>query len=86
MTPTEQLKAFARGKTHGGYIFAAVCNDGELLCESCVRSNYRLVLRATNFPTKAVGDWQVVGLTNSGESEEQENCVHCGKLLWEVQS
>jgi len=78
------VRALARGRVHAGYGWAAVCSDGELLCETCVRSNYRLVLRATLKPCAASYEWQIVGLTNSGESETSAHCAHCHKIIWET--
>ena len=81
MSPLDQLKAFARYKTHPGYRWAAVCADGELLCEACVRENYRQVYGATKRQDNA--QWQVVGLTNSGDDEGWTACSNCNKVLWE---
>lgn len=84
MTPLEQLRAFARYKTHGGYTWAAVAADGELLCEKCVRENYRRVYAATRDSDADDRDWQVIGLTHSGEVEltDAASCAHCNKVLW----
>lgn len=76
------LHAFANYKTHAGYVWAAVMTDGELLCEKCVKGNYRLILQSTKDGSK--NGWAFSGaLTNSGESEETSNCAHCYKLLWD---
>lgn len=75
------LRALARYQTHGGYVWAAVMSDGELMCTPCVRSNYRQIFRATR--DRARDGWAVQGLANSGDSEITEYCCHCGKPVWE---
>jgi hypothetical protein len=87
MTPLSQLRNLARGKVHGGYRWAAVCADGELLCVKCVRENYRQVyantkMRPSDWPSN---DWRVKGITHSGEHEgPAENCAHCGVEIFEA--
>lgn len=85
MTALEQLRALARYQTHGGYRWAAIMADGELVCEKCAsdRSNYRLMFNATKH--KMGDDWEVVGLTNSGESDQTEYCAHCNDVIWEIE-
>ena len=82
MQALELLRAFARYKTHAGYSWAAVMADGELMCERCVRENYRQCYRETRDESQS--DWACIGLTNSGETEEPASCVHCNRTLWEV--
>lgn len=82
MRALDQLRALARYKTHAGYRWAAVMEDGELVCVRCVRAEYRQVFRSTR--DKARDGWQCIGITNSGESEESENCAHCGRELWTI--
>jgi len=79
MQPLELLRSFARYKTHAGYSWAA---DGELMCEHCVRENYRQCYRETRDQSQS--DWACIGLTNSDEAEEPASCVHCNRTLWEV--
>ncbi len=82
------LRNFARYKTHGGYTWAAVMADGELMCETCVRDNYRRIYRETLEAARTWrcdADWQCVGLTNSGESELTETCTNCNSELWEYE-
>ncbi len=81
----EQLRALARYKTHGGYVWAAVMEDGELVCVPCVRENYKTILRAT---TGKLQDrtWEYAGIANSGESETTEHCAHCHNVIWEIES
>jgi hypothetical protein len=73
------LRALARYKTHGGYVWAAVMNDGELVCTPCVRENYRQIFASTK--NSARDGWQCVGITNSGEWESPETCAHCYQEL-----
>jgi hypothetical protein len=84
MSALGQLRNLARYKTHGGYRWAAIMRDGALVCEKCVATpeNYRLVYRATK--TRDGSDWQCVGITHSGESEETETCTNCNRIMWEV--
>lgn len=77
MNAIQQLRALARYQTHGGYVWAAVMDDGELLCVPCVRENYRQIFQATR--DRARDGWQCVGVANSGESE---HCAHCNKEIW----
>ena len=83
MTALDQLRALARYKTHGGYVWAAVMADGELVCEKCAsaRDNYRKMFRSTKY--RLNDGWQVTGLTHSGEWEEFEYCSHCNRVLHE---
>ena len=81
MKALDQLRSLARYKTHGGYVWAAVMNDGELLCTPCTRENYRQVFRDTR--DNARTDWECVGITHSGESESTEYCAHCNRVIWE---
>ena len=85
LSAVDQLRAFVRYKTHAGYRWALVFSDGALCCEPCAKANYRQIFRATKAQGAAPynSDWQVIGLTNSGESEETEYCEQCSKLLWE---
>ena len=84
MTGLEALRALARYETHGGYTWAALMDDGELVCVTCIRANYRQVFRSTrDYRTEG---WSVRALAYSGESESTEHCAHCNKTLWEVQS
>ena len=84
MTSIDALRALARYQTHGGYTWAAVMDDGELVCTRCIRDNYRQVFRSTRDQWR--DGWQVEGLTNSGESEESASCANCNREIWEGQS
>ncbi len=79
-TAMTQLRALARYQTHGGYVWAAIMEDGELVCTPCVRLEYRQIARATK--TRAGTGWQCIGITHSGESETTEHCAHCNRELW----
>lgn len=80
--PLNALRALCRYQTHGGYVWAAVMDDGDLVCVKCTRENYRQIFRETLAPDMPHG-WTVVGLANSGEFESTEHCAHCGKVIWE---
>lgn len=82
MTNLEQLRALARGKVHGGYRWAMICDDGDLICESCVRTEYRQIYQASRDSGTANG-WRCVGIMNSGESETTESCANCNAVIWE---
>ena len=75
----EALRALCRYETHGGYVWAGVMSDGELMCVPCLRSEYRLVFRATRDQDQS--DWAMLGYTNSGEMESTERCAHCGTAI-----
>jgi len=83
MDALQALRALARYQTHAGYRWAAVMRDGELVCERCAadRSTYRLMYRATK--TRDGSDWECVGITNSGESDDGATCAHCNRVIWE---
>ena len=76
------LRAFCRYETHGGYCWAALTCDGALLCEHCVRENYREIFRATRDQSRS--GWAIQGLVNSGEADggDIEQCAHCNRVLW----
>jgi hypothetical protein len=80
----EQLRILCRYETHGGYIWAAVMSDGDLMCTTCVRANYRQIFRATRDGSK--DGWSLMGLTYSGESDDSEVCAHCSEIVWEKEN
>ena len=88
MTVLHSLKQLRRGKVHGGYRWAMVAYDGELICESCVTDNYRQIFRATIARDchSTNPDWRFIGLANSGEHEDSEPglCANCGKVIFEA--
>lgn len=83
--PLNAVRAIIRGQMRAGYRRAAICHDGELLCERCVRGNARLILRATRTHDDALLDWQVTGAMNSGDAESEGQCAHCHEILWGAQ-
>lgn len=83
MTALESVRALARYKFHGGYTWAAVADDGALICTPCIRENYRQVYRATK--TRDRSGWECVGVANSGEDDDSARCAHCDRQLWERQ-
>lgn len=86
MDALTQLRHLARGNVHGGYRWMAVMADGGLICERCVRKEYKLIYGATAYPESARrnSQWECVGITNSGESETNEWCAHCNALYFEA--
>ena len=72
-------RVVGKGLGHGGYVWYAVTDDGELLCATCVRENWRQIVASTR--EHAADGWEIIGVTHSGEVEEPENCAHCGKEL-----
>ena len=61
----------------GGYARLAVMNDGELVCPTCLETEFRNVFHSTR---GTYGDgWQVVGSTSTAEMNhpEDEYCAHC---------
>ena len=89
MNALDQLKALRRGKVHGGYRWMAVLSDGECICENCVTKEYDKLFASTYRAIHPGYDpyrspWQVIGITNSGEAEEDTACVQCGRVYFEV--
>lgn len=74
------LRALARHEGHSGYVWAAVMDDGELMCVTCVRNNYRRVFKCTR--DHVFDGFMCIGIANSGESEQMELCCNCNKTLW----
>ena len=85
MTGLEQLRQLARGNVHAGYRWMALASDGGMICERCVRENYREMYRATRWPQRDPNatDWRCEAIINSGECEEDTHCDHCGRLYFE---
>jgi len=79
----ELLRALCRGEFHPGYTWVAIMSNGDYLCVSCLRENYRQVFRATRDGDPK--EWAVAAYYGSdwGESESTVYCAHCHKLLWE---
>jgi hypothetical protein len=75
-SPLRPVWIVAKFWGHGGYEWYAVTSDGALLCAECVRKNYRQIISSTR--ERARDGWQIVGVTYSGEMEENEPCGHCG--------
>lgn len=75
------LRDLARYRTHGGYTWAAITDDGELLCVPCVRENYRQVFTATRDRTD--NGWRVLAISCNADSEESEFCAHCSRRIWD---
>lgn len=83
MSALDAVRALARGRVHGGYRWALVLSDGETLCETCTRSEYRQVFRSTRDGER--DGWAAIGLTHSGEHDDGDapvTCAHCNAVLW----
>lgn len=76
-----QLRKLRRGEYHAGYVWAAMMDDGELVCEPCVRQEYTQIYKSTY--AKAGNGWQCIGVVGSHEEAEAAYCAHCNKLIWE---
>ena len=77
----DALRALCRYETHGGYRWAVVMSDGDLLCVPCLRGNSREVFCATR--DHAEDGWALHGYTHSGEHEGQAvHCAHCGEEIF----
>ena len=77
--PMFPARMVARGWGHGGYTWAAVTDDGALLCPACVCQEWAKIVRATR--GRISDGWQVVWYTHSGEWESPEYCAHCGREM-----
>lgn len=63
----------------GGYPIYTVLYDGELLCATCARSNYRLISEQTRHTDLNCG-WAALGAEIYWEGPP-EPCAHCGQML-----
>lgn len=67
----------------GGYGVAAICDDGGILCEWCVRDPFNPVHDQRDRPFQSSDGWGVVGWFNTGEVDEALDCDHCGRVIVE---
>lgn len=82
-TELEALRALCRYEMHGGYVWAGVMSDGELMCVPCLRAEYRQVFRAT----RAQDDtgFALVAYADSGSDDNEADspiCCNCNKEIW----
>lgn len=77
--PLRPVWVVAKYWGHGGYEWYAVTDDGAVLCAACVRANYRQIVDSTR--NRLRDGWQVIGVTYSGEMEENTDCAHCNRSL-----
>ena len=61
----------------GGYLLAAVMNDGESVCPDCVRENYRTIAHSTRHEMR--DGWQCIGLECAANVDSMGLCAHCGR-------
>jgi hypothetical protein len=86
-TPAE-FKATWRARHYCNYPLAFWVDDGELLCEQCVKDNFRRVLASLR--SGANDGWRVTGVTECHGSqvvdpeEPHAECSNCNKVLGEV--
>lgn len=91
--PIETMQQFRhafyiRWKTHPGYVWAFLMEDGENLCFHCAETNLRQLIRAMadyikgNRPQSGLRVIDIINMSES-ESEEIEFCSHCNKVLKE---
>lgn len=89
------LKATMRVKYAwpGGYEIVYVTNDGALLCDKCVRKNFRSIIDDIKQPVGSGSGWRVVASTYEAVSadcarEVSEDllsyCDQCGKEFGEL--
>lgn len=77
--PLDMVRMIARDRYTfpGGYELIALMDDGGIVCSQCVRNNYKDILHSTK--QKSAEGWQVVGILNSSELDEDAYCDHCNK-------
>lgn len=87
LTVSKDIARFVARQRHawpGGYEMAAVCNDGELLCNDCCWKEYKYIAHAGNDRNNS---WLVAGLVNASEIEPDvdnplsHSCSHCGRNI-----
>ena len=64
----------------GGYPIVLLMYDGEVLCNRCLKGNYRMILKRTHDQDN--DDWTAVGLMVLEGTEEDYGpmvCAHCGE-------
>jgi hypothetical protein len=79
---TYELRATIRADKHswpGGYPLYYVCGDGESLCATCVRKEYRLISAAIR-DKAARSSWFVVGVQINYEDLDLF-CAHCNQRI-----
>ena len=64
----------------GGYPIVLLMYDGEVLCNKCLKGNYRMILKRTRDQDN--DDWTAAGLMVLEGTEEDYGpmeCAHCGE-------
>jgi hypothetical protein len=69
----------------GGYNLIALMDDGDTLCEWCVRDPFNPVTdrRTDNRATWRGDGWGVVAWVTTGDTEGFTACAHCNRVLVE---
>lgn len=83
-TEIEAIRTVARNPYAwpGGYPVGLVMYDGEVLCSTCVKANYRMILERTRDNDR--DDWSAVGhqvYEGTEEDHGRVECIHCGHVL-----
>lgn len=63
----------------GGYPLYLLMYDGEVICPSCARREWKLVARATRHPGTDT-QWQVICVDINWE-DDQMFCAHCNERI-----
>jgi hypothetical protein len=66
------------GRDFYGYGFAALMNDGDSLCEKCLRSEWRSILDST---INGRRDGWMLETIYSTDGERCESCAHCNERI-----
>ena len=65
----------------GGYEKFYICVDSGILCDPCVRKEYRSVLRETKYGLH--GGWGIAGVDCTANADESDViCDHCGTVIF----
>lgn len=63
----------------GGYPLALVMSDGECLCPSCIKSEWRNIVDST---IRDIPDgWRAAGALCTADTDDAIACAHCGADL-----
>lgn len=78
------MREHAKFAWPGGYARFAILGDGETLCVDCVNDETNPIFDASGDKAAPSGfdpEWTIVGWSHTGEVDELEECVHCGKPI-----
>ena len=82
MNEVEQLKHIVRNPYAwpGGYEIYAVTADGGMVCNHCVKDNFKLMLRSTKYD-RWDGQWALEAIETADWVEESTLCDNCYREL-----